>query len=313
MGVRATEPELQKLLDDGKEVYSFSRLDNFNNCHYGFFLHYIKGLKDKENVYSSSGGRIHDVLQHYIDDGQDDTLEDEINNCLDDLELFGIEFPKDRNGGDTIKENWVANMTLFARHFQAPSGKFETEKFVLYKDKDKDIFLQGYIDLLRYNDDGTVSIFDWKTSSMYKNEDILKHSRQLTTYGLACEQLGLKVRDIAWVMLKYADYTKTYKNGSERQLTAEWRKVPEEYLDSAKVAIVSYPYNEETKEECRKYIRATVDKIRLYGNDENAYNPCSIAKSSYFCNQLCGVRDNCQYLADYNAQFVKENSDDDLF
>ena len=311
MATRAVEPELQKLYDEGKTVYSFSRLDNFNTCHYGFYLHYIKGLKDKENVYSSAGGCIHDVLQHYIDDGQDNTLENKMNDCLNDLELFGIEFPKDRNGGETIKENWINNMTLFARHFQAPSGKFETEKFVLYKDGD--IYLQGYIDLLRFNKDGTVSIFDWKTSSMYKNEDILKHSRQLTTYGLACEQLGLKVRDIAWVMLKYADYTKIYKNGSERKTTAEWRKVPEEYLESAKVAVVSYPYNEETKEECREYIRSTVAKINEYGDDENAYNPCSIMKNSYYCNQLCGVRDNCPYLADYNNSFVKENDEDDLF
>lgn len=306
---RKIDPKLQALYDAGKEVYSFSRLDSFHTCAYGFYKKYFEHAKDLPNVYSSLGSACHDILQHYIDDGQDDTLEAEIMACLDDLDLMGVEFPKDRNGGDSIREHWVDDMVLFARNFKAPEGKFETEKFVLYTQGD--IYLQGYIDLLRYNDDGTVTILDWKTSSMYKGDDIKTHSRQLTTYAMACEQLGLKVRDVGWIFLKYATYEKEYKNGSRRLFTKEWRSLPEAAI-SPRVAIVTYPFTKETQEECREYIQKTVDAIRRYKDDIDAYNPCNISRQSYFCQNLCGVRKECPYLRDYNAQFVKDD-DEDLF
>lgn len=66
-------------------------------------------------------------------------------------------------------------------------------------------YLQGIIDLLIYNEDGTVSIRDYKTSSKFANADLEEKGRQLILYGLAMEQLGYKVKDLAWEMLKYVE------------------------------------------------------------------------------------------------------------
>ena len=81
--------------------------------------------------------------------------------------------------------------------------------------------LQGIIDLLIYNEDGSVSIRDYKTSSKFTNSDLEEKGRQLILYGLAMEQLGFQVKDLAWEFLKYVDISYTLKNGKIRTTTAE--------------------------------------------------------------------------------------------
>ena len=78
---------------------------------------------------------------------------------LEDLEMLDLNFPKDRQGGDSIRDSWVADMSHFCSNFTPPKGKFETEQFVLYKVND-DRYVQGFIDLIRKNADGTIRIDD---------------------------------------------------------------------------------------------------------------------------------------------------------
>ena len=125
---------------------------------------------------------------------------------LEDLEMLDLNFPKDRQGGDSIRDSWVADMSHFCSNFTPPKGKFETEQFVLYKVND-DRYVQGFIDLIRKNADGTISIYDWKTSSQFSNADLQHHGRQLVFYALAKQQEGFQVKEVAWIMLKYCEIT----------------------------------------------------------------------------------------------------------
>lgn len=206
MGERIINEKLKELYDNDIPVYSISRLDTINNCMYEAYKTYIKHEKGLQNVYALLGGKIHDVLEAIVNNNatKDDLLP-AMNAELEDLEMMNLEFPKDRNGGDSIKEGWVTNITHFCNTYEAPAGKFDTEQFFLYKTP-KGRFLQGYIDLLQKNEDGTISIFDYKTSSMYKGEDIKAHGRQLITYALAKEQEGYKVDKVAWIFLKYVKH-----------------------------------------------------------------------------------------------------------
>ncbi len=52
-------------------------------------------------------------------------------------------------------------MKHFCNTFKAPKGKFTTEELVIYP-LSEDRYVQGYIDLIRENPDGTISIYDWK-------------------------------------------------------------------------------------------------------------------------------------------------------
>ena len=205
------ERDNQKILEElekkGIPVYSFSRIECINNCKYEAYRTYILNDRNNQipNIYSVLGGRIHDVLEQMMNNqASESDLYPAMNKELDDMDMLGIEFPKSKDGSDGIRQGWITDMTHFCYSYTKPKGKFETETFLLYETPNKH-YIQGYIDLTKYNKDGSISIYDYKTSSMYHGEDIKKHGRQLILYALGKEQEGYVVKEVAWIMLKYCE------------------------------------------------------------------------------------------------------------
>ena len=205
MAQRELDPRLKALFDAKKKVYSISKLNTIDQCEYQAYLSYVKHAKQSSSCYSILGTRIHDCLEAIINgDSTEEDLLPALDKELEDMEMLGIDFPNDRNGGTTIRDNWIADMKDFCTSFVKPKGKFETEQLFIYQ-LDPDHYLQGYIDLIRYNSDDTISIFDWKTSSQFATKDLIHHGRQLVLYAMGKEQEGYKVKNVAWIMLKYAE------------------------------------------------------------------------------------------------------------
>ena len=115
-------------------------------------------------------------------------------------------------------------MKHFCQTFQPPKGVFKTEELVIYPLSD-DRYVQGYIDLIRENSDGTISIYDWKTSTDFKAAELVHHGRQLVFYALAKEAEGFKVRDVSWIMLKYCEVSFMGKKRSNSKNKTEIVKV----------------------------------------------------------------------------------------
>lgn len=237
MSERELDPRLKALYDSNTPVYSISRLGTITNCLAEAKKTYIDHEKGDGNIYTYLGSRTHDALEDIVNDrATEKDLLPAIREELEDLELFNIEFPKDSRGGDSIKNGWIADMEHFATTYKSPKGKnLHTEELFIYKTP-KDRYFQGYIDLYKDNKDGTISIFDYKTSSMYKGADLKEHGYQLVLYKLGLEQQGKKVKDVAWIFLKYVDITfmgkKTVKSKNKTEITktVERRKIAEEML-----------------------------------------------------------------------------------
>lgn len=205
MAQRELDPRLKALFDAKKKVYSISKLNTIDQCEYQAYLSYVKHAKQSSSCYSILGTRIHDCLEAIINgESTEEALLPALDKELEDMEMLGIDFPNDRNGGTTIRDNWIADMKDFCTSFVKPKGKFETEQLFIYQ-LDPDHYLQGYIDLIRYNSDDTISIFDWKTSSQFSTKDLIHYGRQLVLYSMGKEQEGYKVKNVAWIMLKYAE------------------------------------------------------------------------------------------------------------
>lgn len=250
MAVREQDERLVKLREDGNELYSYSKLDTINNCLYAAYLTYIKHEKGSSNIYSLLGTRCHDTLEEIINGTKTEVdLLPALQQELDDVEMFGFEFPKDRNGGDSIKQGWVADMKHFCNTFTKPNGKFKTEELFIYKTDDNH-YLQGYIDLIKYNQDGTIDIYDWKTSSMYSKDELVTHGRQLITYALAKKQEGYNVKRIAWIMVKFAEVEfmgkKTVKSKEKTKLNKviERKKIAEEMAKYVEQDLFEAGYDE---------------------------------------------------------------------
>ena len=252
MATREKNTELQELFDKGKNVYSHSKLSTIDNCLYGSYLTYVKHEKGQNNIYALAGGKIHDALEHIVNGEKDEscllpTLEEE----LSDYEMLGIDFPKDRNGEDSIRKGWISNMTHFCNTFKKPKGKFITEKFLLLK-VDEDHYLQGYCDLIKIIDEENkiVSVYDWKTSSQFSKEDLLHHGRQLVIYQMALEQLGYTVKECAWIMLKYCtiQYMGRKRSNSKTdtliEKVCERKKIIQELKDDIEIRLINLGYDE---------------------------------------------------------------------
>lgn len=206
MGDRELNPTLAKLKENGIETYSISKLDTINNCMYGAYRTYKLHDRGKNNIYALLGTKVHDTLEGIVNGQNTETdLLPAIRSELDDCEMFGYEFPKDRKGEDSIKNGWVTDMEHFAKTYNSPRGNnLKTEDFFLYKTEDGH-HLIGYIDLQRVNKDGTLDIYDYKTSSMYSKEGFKEHGRQLVVYALGKQQEGFDVKRVAWIFLKFVD------------------------------------------------------------------------------------------------------------
>lgn len=232
MSERELNATLQELRDKNIPVYSISRIDSINNCLYGAYLTYVKGDRGEGNIYSYLGSKMHDTLENIMNDkAQASDLAVAMNTELDDMDLLGIEFPN-----ESIRNNWIKNMEHFCATYKKPEGKFVTEQFFLYKTKAGN-YLQGYIDLQQLNDDGTISIVDYKTSSMYSGAAIKEHGRQLLLYAMGKIQEGYKVKSIAWNFLKYCNISffgyKTAKSKKKTNIVklVERRKIAKEIAE----------------------------------------------------------------------------------
>lgn len=209
MAKRETDKRIKALYNAGIKPYSISKLNAIDGCLKEAFYTYVKGMRDsgKSNIYGIMGNRVHEVLEQiYNDEATGDDLLPALEKDLESAKMLGVDFPRDFKGGTSIRDSWIADMRDFCNNFEKLSGDFITEELVILKVSDTR-YLIGYVDLIQVVDTETkkVRIYDFKTSSKFKKEDLVHHGRQLVVYGMAMEQAGYEVDDLAWIMLKYVE------------------------------------------------------------------------------------------------------------
>lgn len=224
MGAREADERLEKIKASGKTIYSISRIDCINRCLAEAFETYINGNRGNGNIYAIAGSATHQVLEDIVNGKATEAdLLPTVQRELDDAEMLGYEFPKMSDGSDGIRQKWITDMTHFCTTYKSPDPtNLTTEELFIYETPDGNIF-QGYIDLQRRNADGTINIYDYKTSSLYTGSDVKEHGRQLCVYKMGLEQAGEKVKSVAWIFLKYAEIKfmgkKTVKSKEKTQLS----------------------------------------------------------------------------------------------
>lgn len=241
MSDRIEDPRLTELKNKGIELYSISKLNTINGCLHEAYRTYKLHERGTQNIYSFCGTRLHDVLENMANNlATRDDLRPAIESELEDMDTLGIDFPKNDDGSSPIRDGWLKNIYHFCDTFEMPKDAWKTEELFIYKTDDGH-YIQGYIDLSRIIKDGTLEIYDHKSSSMYTAQGIEEHSKQLLTYLLGKEQEGYKVSKIAWHFMKYVDVQfmgkKTIKSKEKTLLTKtiERRKIGSEmakYIES---------------------------------------------------------------------------------
>ena len=100
-------------------MYSISRLDCINRCIYEAYRTYVLDERGDKNIYTVLGSTIHECLENIVaGNATEADLLPAMENDLENVGLFGLEFPKDQKGEDSIRINWIKDMTHFCKTYK---------------------------------------------------------------------------------------------------------------------------------------------------------------------------------------------------
>lgn len=328
------------------EAVSYSRLSTFEGCEWEYYLNYVLHKPKRDNIYGFIGGEIHEIVQAMQQNkmNKEEGLKRFLNK-VDELKMFDYNFPSEK-----VEKNFVECITHYIKHFKP----IEYEKqdieigYDVFCGNTKTLVL-GFIDLLIHNkkNSNEVQIYDYKSSSKYSKADFEKHKLQLLGYAKGViDQYDLKPTKIAFDMLKYCNLKYINNKGKEKQYSCvernkignKMRKEAEKLLEEVndkeqildefeqtneipeilkdKVFITNY-YKEVDLTEINKFNEFVDDVINKIKSKKRAedYKPKYITeRTSFYCNILCGQRNNCKYykyFIDHDLNTLKQTDDED--
>jgi hypothetical protein len=247
-------------------VYSHSALTTYENCKYCYKLTYVDKKPRINNFFAEYGLLIHECIEKYFK-GELDSYELSdyfTRNYMSSVVSPPPPFPAG------MEERYIEQGQLFFDTFYFPLDDYEilgVENEVHFEIAG--LTLTGRPDLvLKEKDTGEVVLLDYKTSMPFrysygrKTVDKPKvdgYFRQmyLYCYGLR-KDIGIKIDKITLWFPRAAD-----------EITRKWQ--------------------EEEELAATQWAETTIKQIR-----EERDFPYNIS-NSYFCNFLCGVREDCEY------------------
>lgn len=247
-------------------TWSFSRLESFYSCPYGWKKRYIDCESGESNAFAEYGTLAHKLLEEYSKgeiDGFD--LATEYEDRFDDAVQY--DFPP--NKFVDMRETYY-NKGL--RYFEEFDGILPEEYEVLGVEKKVNFEIAdkpfvGYIDLLVKTADGKIGVVDHKSASAkFKRngepakafaEKMLMYKRQLYLYCKALIDGGLQPDFLCWNFFN------------------------DQY-------VYKIPFSQEEYDEA---IAWATETIRLIGEEENWEPVCDF----YYCHYICDSRNDCEY------------------
>ena len=248
------------LIDD--MVWSFSRVEAFENCPHRWYLRYIRRCKEKDKFYASYGSFIHKLIERYYNG---ELTKSEM------LTTFLRDFKKEVRGfrpkASTLKK-FIDGAVVYLTNFEPfPYKMVAVEKKVEFEIEG--IKFVGYIDFLGEDEsDGELVVVDNKSRDLrprssrpkptVKDKELDAILRQLYIYCVAVEQ--------------------------------EYGRLPKALCINCfrTNVFINEPFSLEAYEEAKKWV---IDHVAAIKQEEN-FNP---EPDVFQCFWICGVSDNCEY------------------
>ena len=250
--MRVSYEDLKKLCEALKtdRLNSWSRVNCVHNSLYEYLLKYILHIKEDrdDSIYKVTGGISHDIMErfytHELDyDKMAEEFDDGWMTAFDIAELKFVRGDGKRN--QSIADKYYYDLKNFFETHEIITEPIDIEQFVTVKVGDE--YYQGYIDALIKHEDGSYTILDWKTSSIYKGDKAKNECGQLVMYSLALHQKGIpfdKIK-IAWNFLKYQCVTVQSKKGIKKVREIERCTLGEKLQANAKMWLKEFGYTED--------------------------------------------------------------------
>lgn len=228
--MRRTREELDKIKKDHNvmDLYSWSKYNTGKRDLYEYFLKYVIHAKeDRTNsIYGIAGGVTHTMLEEfYLGKMDRSIMADKYEDDMLELKALGFKFDRsNKEKNDKIEVKYNACNKHFFENFTPIEGEnIKLEEFLLIWVGN--FLFQGYSDMESEEVRDGVNkkiITDFKTSTIYKGEKILKERGQLLLYALGKMQEGWAIEDIVirWLFTKYVHVDVPYGAGRKTRVIA---------------------------------------------------------------------------------------------
>lgn len=161
--------------------YSYSKINAFKQCPYGFYMSYYKDDRGKQNAFAEFGSFMHLILEKYAKNELElDEMEDYYVENYNQSFSSSFPFPK-------MSKGYYNNGLLFCQEFRGFDENFEILEVEYEFEYGFETFkLNGFIDLVvRDKRTGKICIIDHKSSKDF--DDPIKkkeYARQMYLYSL---------------------------------------------------------------------------------------------------------------------------------
>lgn len=249
--------------------FSYSSLTTYETCPYSFKLTYFDKCERIQNFYGQYGNLIHDTMFQYFSDNLD--MFELSGYFIDKYDTVMLAIPpsypagmeeKYKEAGLEFFDNFSFDKDLYDIILNEEKLEFEFDEGVMFVAKPDLVLFEKPTEKFL--------LYDYKTAAPFK---IDKRNGKETVDNKKMEGYYKQ-------MYIYTYGLRNYKFTPIDEIVL-WFTRP-----NRKVTI---PWNEHNEDNAIDWLHKTVDKIR---KDEKFIANNS---SAYFCNQLCSVRDSCEF------------------
>lgn len=337
MIIEEVKDKVKELRDNNIPVYSISRLNAVDSCAYEYYQTYIKKQKSIDNIYGLTGSHMHQIIEDICNGNKADPKE-ELEVILNDCEMLDIHFPNEKikdkwcaNMRDFVakfsKPEWFDNAESEVQFLFEIDGEY-LQGFI-----DIIEFLDdNYINILDWK---TSSKFA-KKDLIEKGRQLIVYGMAMEQLGFKINSVGwrmLKYCVVSWKLKNGSTKEKVCERGfwikecendickelsslgysdldieiliENAKNTNDITLLPKEIQDKYKIVDYTqyYDYTEENKKECKKYIKEKIKQIKENMDNDLFWLPKEINYGSeFYCSNLCGHRNNCEYLKKYHDE-----------
>lgn len=244
-----------KMENSEKEKYSFSKLNAFLTCRYGYKLTYIDHQKGVGNCFSSFGCEVHSLMERLAKGNI--TLWDLVSTYEWEFDAAIPESFPDSKFCPNMRQLYYNQGLEFLKNFPGFNGKKILEVESQFDIPIDDWTFTGIIDLVFEDESGHLILQDYKSKSAFKNKnEQAKYARQLYLYSL-------------YIKEKYGRYPDTLR-----------------FLMFRKNRTVDIPFDINGLNEAVSWAKNTVKEIR---DCWDYYPSCD----DFFSQHLCNHRETC--------------------
>ena len=247
--MRKSYDELLKIANKLKcnDIYSWSKINTFNEDTYNYFLRYVLKIPEDRNdsIYAPLGTIAHDSLEKFYKNKlKHNGMLEYFEEKLFEYTVAGMKYDRsDEEKNKKIGNKYEDCLRHFFKNHIKIKGKPKLELFVPLKLNNS--MFQCYIDFVHNEkrvidneEKDVIVITDWKTSTIYKGEKLEKEKGQLILYGMAIAQkLKIPINQIIirWCFLKYVNIDCVQANGNTKVRTIERNDIGNSLLSSVKM------------------------------------------------------------------------------